>query len=148
MPEFKKQFQSIWANLDPNGHMRHTAYNDYAAQLRLSYFEEHGFPFHKLMDMHIGPILFREETKFLKEIRMGEKLEVDLSVSKCRRDGTKWTFIHRVLKLDGSVSAIIEVDGAWLDLQKRRVTVPPREIIDLVVNIPKTDDFTWLPDKA
>lgn len=36
--EFYKEFQVIWADMDPNRHMRHTAYNDYAAQLRVSFF--------------------------------------------------------------------------------------------------------------
>ncbi len=147
MEGFKKEFQSIWANLDPNGHMRHTAYNDYAAQLRLSYFEEHGFPFSKLMEMEIGPILFREEIKYLKEIRMGEKLEVDLWLTNSRRDASKWSFLHCVYKEDSTLSALIEVDGAWMDLRRRKVIVPPPEIVDLIVGIPKAKHFEWLPDK-
>ena len=147
MPEFKRKFQSIWANLDPNGHMRHTAYNDYAAQLRLSYFEAYGFPFSKLMDMGVGPILFREETKFLKEIRMGERLEVNLWLIRCRKDASKWSFLHQIRKEDGSLSALVEVDGAWMDLHKRKVIVPPEGIRDLTVNIPKSEHFEWFPDK-
>ncbi|MDH5607947.1 MAG: thioesterase family protein [Cyclobacteriaceae bacterium] len=148
MAEYKRQFQSIWANLDPNGHMRHTAYNDYAAQLRVTYFEEHGFSFAHLIEMGIGPILFREETRFFKEIRIGEKLEVDIALVKARRNATKWTFRQKIYKMDGSLSAQVEVDGAWLDLQSRKVIVPPQKIIDMVNSIPKTEDFEWLPDKA
>jgi len=144
---FRKHFQSIWANLDPNGHMRHTAYNDYAAQLRLSFFEEHGFSFSELIEKGIGPVLFREETRFLREIRMGERLSVDIALSKARKDGSKWSFRHTIYKDNDEVSAIIEVDGAWLDLHKRKIIVPPAEIADMTFALPKADDFDWLPDK-
>jgi acyl-CoA thioester hydrolase len=147
MKEFKKQFQSIWANLDPNGHMRHTAYNDYAAQLRLSFFDEMGFPFNKLMEMYIGPVLFREETRFLREIRMGEKIEVGIQLLKARPDGSKWSFVHNIYKIDGTISAIIEVDGAWLDLQKRKIIVPPSEITEMLTKMPRAENFEWLPEK-
>lgn len=145
---FYREFQSIWANLDPNGHMRHTAYNDYAAQLRLSYFESKGITFASMIEKSIGPVLFREETRFLREIRMGEKLLVDLELVKARKDASKWTIRSSIFKLDHTLSAIVEVDGAWMDLKVRRIIVPPREIMEMVIDAPKSEDFTWLPDKT
>jgi acyl-CoA thioester hydrolase len=144
---FKKEFQSIWADLDPNGHMRHTAYNDYAAQLRLNFFDEHGFSFARLIEMGIGPILFREETRFLREVRMNEVITVDFAIKKARKDASKWTMRHQIFKYDGQISASIEVDGAWLDLHKRKVIVPPQEIVSVMLEAPRTEDFEWLPDK-
>jgi acyl-CoA thioester hydrolase len=127
--------------------MRHTAYNDYAAQLRLNFFESTGYSFSKLMDLGIGPILFREETKFLKEIRMGEQLIVDLELIKARKNASKWSFRSSIYKLDESLSAVVEVDGAWLDLKERRVINPPTEIVEMLEAAPKAVDFAWLPDK-
>jgi acyl-CoA thioester hydrolase len=147
MEEFKREFQSIWADLDPNGHMRHTAYNDYAAQLRLNFFDDHGFSFARLIEMGIGPILFREETRFLREVRMNERITIDMAMSKAREDGYKWTFRQTVYKSDGTISAVIEVDGAWMDLKKRKIIVPPAEIQKMMSDVPKTDDFEWLPMK-
>jgi acyl-CoA thioester hydrolase len=144
---FYREFQSIWANLDPNGHMRHTAYNDYAAQLRLSFFESEGYTFTRLIDMGIGPVLFREETKFLREIRMSEQLIVDLELVKARKDASKWTIRSSIYKKDEALAAVVEVDGAWLDLRKRRIVVPPNEIIAMLTHAPKSEDFEWLPDK-
>ena len=67
MSEVTYTFRVRWADLDPNGHMRHTAYNDYCAQARLMYFEDISMPFDKLIKMGVGPILFREDTRFFKE---------------------------------------------------------------------------------
>lgn len=148
MSEVKYQFQVRWADLDPNGHMRHTAYNDYCAQARLMYFEEISMPFHKLIQMGVGPILFREDTRFFKEVRMNEKFEVGFSISKLRRDGSKWSFRHTIYTKDGDLSAQVEVDGAWLDLNKRKTTIPPKELSDLLLTGIMADDFEWIPDKA
>jgi len=49
-------FQTRWADMDPNGHLRHTAYNDYAAQVRINFLNEFDLPIHKLLQMGIGPI--------------------------------------------------------------------------------------------
>lgn len=146
--EVKYKFRVRWADLDPNGHMRHTAYNDYCAQARLMYFEEISMPFHKLLSMNVGPILFREDTRFFKEIRMNEEFEVGFSISKLRKDGSKWSFRHNIYTKDGDLSAKIDVDGAWLDLAKRRTTVPPAELSDLLVNGVMSEDFEWIPDKT
>lgn len=145
--EFKKEFQSIWADLDPNGHMRHTAYNDYAAQLRLNFFEQHGFSFARLIEMGIGPVLFREETKFMKEVRMNERIVINLELLRARKDAYKWSFRQSIFKTDGSLSAIIEVDGAWLDLHQRKIIIPPQEIQDMIDRAPKAGDFEWIPLK-
>lgn len=144
---FNREFQSIWANLDPNGHMRHTAYNDYAAQLRLNFFESNGYSFAGMIDLGIGPVLFREETKFLREIRMGEKLVVDLELVKARKDASKWTIRSGIYKKDHTLSAIVEVDGAWLDLQQRRIIQPPVEMVKMLDQAPKSEDFEWIPEK-
>ena len=38
------EFNTKWADFDANRHMRHTAYNDYAAEVRIRYFAYAGFP--------------------------------------------------------------------------------------------------------
>ena len=147
MSEVTYRFRVRWADLDPNGHMRHTAYNDYSAQARLMYFEDISMPFHKLIKMNVGPILFREETRFFKEIRMNEAFEVGFTILKLRKDASKWSFRHHIYTKDRELSAKIDVDGAWLDLQKRKTTVPPSELSKLLLDSVKSEDFSWIPDK-
>ena len=148
MSEVKYTFRVRWADLDPNGHMRHTAYNDYCAQARLMYFEDISMPFNKLNQMGYGPILFREDTRFFKEIRMNEVFEVGFCITKLRKDGSKWSFRHNIYTKDGDLSAKIEVDGAWLDLTRRKTTVPPTELSKLLLDGVLSDDFEWVPDKV
>lgn len=39
-----KQFLAGWGTMDFNGHMANTAYLDLAADVRMAFFAEHGFP--------------------------------------------------------------------------------------------------------
>lgn len=66
-----------WAEMDPNGHMRHSAYADFATDQRVAYLRAHGFDLQKFGELRLGPVTFREETKFLKEVHVGEAIRVD-----------------------------------------------------------------------
>lgn len=137
-------FQIIWAQVDPNGHLRHSAYYDLAAQVRVNAFSAHNLNIKDLLRLGVGPILFREEARFYKELVLNEEVRVDLKISKAREDGYKWSIIHTFYKKDDSVAATVTVDGAWMDLQQRKVTVPPKEIVQAFEEFPKTDDFEAL----
>ena len=117
-----------WAELDPNGHMRHSAYADFAADQRVHWLASHGFDLRKFAELRIGPILFREETKYLKELHAGEQIRVEGHVTGGTPDGARWTIEHTIYKADGRVAATVTVDGAWLDLDRRKLTVPPAEL--------------------
>jgi len=61
--KFEVKFNTKWSDFDPNRHMRHTAYNDYAAEVRVRFFQEHGLSINEFAKLNIGPILFKEETE-------------------------------------------------------------------------------------
>ncbi len=49
---YAKEFLAGWATMDINGHMANTSYLDLAADVRMAFFAEHGFPpaeFRKLL---------------------------------------------------------------------------------------------------
>jgi acyl-CoA thioester hydrolase len=117
-----------WAELDPNGHMRHSAYADFAADQRVHWLASLGFDVKKFGELRLGPILFREETKYLKEIHGGEAIRVEGRVTAGTPDGSRWTIEHTIYKADGRPAATVTVDGAWLDLDRRKLTVPPAKL--------------------
>jgi acyl-CoA thioester hydrolase len=117
-----------WAELDPNGHMRHSAYADFAADQRVHWLASLGFDVKKFAELRLGPILFREETKYLKEIHGGEAIRVEGRVTAGTPDGSRWTIEHTIYKADGRLAATVTVDGAWLDLDRRKLTAPPAEL--------------------
>lgn len=144
MSTFRKEFQVIWADLDPNAHMRHTAYNDYAAQVRVSLFDELGLPLQTLVASGYGPVLFHEDTTFKREVFMNEKITVDCAALSFRKDLKIWKFRQQVFKQTGELACIIIATGAFMDLKLRKVVVPPQQIIDMLERIPQTEDFQFM----
>jgi acyl-CoA thioester hydrolase len=130
-------YRTRWADMDPNGHMRHSAYADYAADQRVVLLAQWGFDLKTFAQRRLGPILFREETKFLKEIHIGEEIQVDSQLASVSEDGSRWTIVHRITKADGRLAATVTVDGAWLDLDRRKLTVPPVELVTAFASMPR-----------
>ncbi len=148
MEPFKQEFQVIWADLDPNAHMRHTAYNDYAAQVRVGLFDELNLPLAKLVATGYGPILFHEDTSFKNEVFMNEKITVTCAALAFRKDLKIWKFRQDVLKQNGQLACTVIATGAFMDLKARKVVVPPQQITDMLESIPKTEDFYWLEKES
>jgi len=144
MSPYQKTYEVIWADMDPNRHMRHSVYNDYAAQTRVTMFAEYGISMDRIADLGLGPILFREETKFLKEIGMSEQITVTSQLGAMRANGSRWTFVHKIFKKNDQKAAEITVDGAWLDLQTRKLGTPPDEMLAVIKQLPRTQNFRWL----
>ena len=94
--------------------------------------------------MQIGPILFREECIFKKEIRLGDKVAISLQVLKAKKDFSRWTIQHFILKNEETVAAILTVDGAWLDTAKRKLATPPIEVFNVFSAMPVDENFQWL----
>ena len=128
---YSKNFVIRWADLDANIHMRHSAYNDYAAQTRLLFMSENGFGMEWFKEHNVFPILFREETVFLKEIHGNENILIDAVLVKMSDDGSRWSIMNRFYKEDGTLAARLTVDGAWMDLVARKLKVPPASLLDL-----------------
>ena len=133
-----------WADLDPNGHVRHSVYYDWGAMARIAYLEGKGVGLQWMAKNGIGPVLFREEAKFLRELRFGDQLTIDLQVAAASADGRKWRMRHRILR-GTELAATIEIDGAWLDLHARKIVVPPADIVRAFADASRSEDFTVLP---
>lgn len=147
MEKYKVNFTTKWADFDANMHMRHTAYNDYAAEVRLRYFQEFGWTMQKLVRLGIGPILFKEETSFLKEIHIGTDISVTIELEAASKNFERWKFKHYIFNHKGEVSAEVLVLGAWIDLKKRKLTKPPQEVFDFCNKMTKSLHFEEIPLK-
>lgn len=129
--------------MDPNFHLRHDAFYGIAAQARVEALVVSGFTSQRMQQLHIGPILFREECVFKREVRLGEKLELRTWLSKARKDGSRWSFYHEFVREDGTVCATLNLDGAWIDTKLRKLAVLPPDVAEEFLRIPHTDTFEW-----
>ena len=132
-----------WSDLDPNLHLRHSVYYDYGAFCRISFLNSQGLTPTFMMEHNIGPILFREECIFRKEVRLGDKLQIDLRLSGAGSTFSRWTIKHNIIKNDNILAAVITVDGAWIDIKRRKLATPPEEVFSTFNEMPRTEDFAW-----
>ena len=135
--------QIRWSDLDPNFHLRHSVYYDWGAYSRILFFNTNGLTGDVLRQLNIGPIIFREECVFRKEIRFEDEITVDLQVTKAKKDFSRWSIRHQILKSDGTPCAILTVDGAWIDVVKRKLASPPPLVADGFENMPRAEEFVW-----
>ena len=138
---FLVTFATKWSDFDPNQHMRHTAYNDYAAEVRVRYFAKNNLTIADFSRLGLGPILFTEETSFRKEVLMGENITVNMKLAGVSKNCERWKIVHEVFNESGKLAAVIKVYGAWIDMKQRKLAIPPKEIEGLFANAEKTDDF-------
>ena len=140
MELFKQNLQVRWSDLDPNGHVRHSVYYDYGAQIRIAYLQKQGFGINWMKSNGIGPVLFREEAKFYRELKSEDDLVIDVRLSALSSDHRKWSMQHRILRGD-KLCATLDLDGAWLNLKTRRIAPPPKELVEQFEALERTEDF-------
>lgn len=141
MQSFSLPIQVRWSDIDQNRHLRHSAYYDYGATARIACFSQHGLSNQKLEELHIGPILFREEAIFKREIKFEDRITIDMVVTKATSDFSRWSIRHHLYKEDNILAAILNMDGAWIDISKRKLAIPSDFIQKIFADFPKANDF-------
>jgi acyl-CoA thioester hydrolase len=143
MNTFIKEISLRWSDFDPNFHVRHSVYYDFGAQHRVEILQELGMTMRVMQEQHFGPILFREECVFKKEMKMNQKVFISSRIGKIKEDASRWTLIHDFLNENNEIIATITVDGAWMDTKLRKIANPtPQIAIDVMNKIPKTEHFS------
>jgi len=148
MPElYAKTFEVRWADLDPNGHMRHSAYADYGAQARIGFLTEHGFGLREFHKLHMGPVLFREDLKYVKEVRANERIRVTCEAVGVSPNRKHWRIRHRLFRQDGELACVIDCQGAWFDLASRKVVPATAELEAVMKRMPRSEDYAEFEPK-
>lgn len=144
MESFVQPVQVRWSDLDPNVHLRHSVYYDWGAYCRISFLSGQQLTAEVMQRLQIGPILFREECVFKKEIRLGDTVTINLELVKSKKDYSRWTIRHTITKNGDAIAALLTVDGAWLDVVRRKLATPPQEVSDVFSAMPVAEEFQWI----
>ena len=140
---YRRKVALRWADIDANYHLRHTVYYDLGSEQRINYLASHGVTMGFMQEQGFGPVLFREECRFLKEVRIEDELKIEMSITGLSRDFRKFAFQHRFLRGE-EVCAIVRVEGAWFDARARKVFVPPQPVIAAMEHGPRAEDLAWI----
>lgn len=124
---FEKMLYARWGDMDFNGHMRNTAYLDASADVRMFFFEANGFSMREFEQRRIGPVILRDDLEYFRELRLLEPVRVTLAAREIRDDG-RFVLVNEFFREDGKQAARVTSSGGWLDLDGRRLVVPPVEL--------------------
>ena len=142
---YSKTFFAGWADMDFNSHMKNTAFLDKAADVRMMYFAENGFPMAEFTRLRLGPAIMKDEVEYRKEVNLLQQITVTLAIAGHADDGSRFLLRSEVLRLDGTLCATVTSAGGWLDLEARKLVAPPQALHDALRSLPKSSDYSVLP---
>ncbi len=125
---FEKVIEVRWADCDANRHMRHTAYSDFCAHTRVCFLSDIGLGEAWTKEHNLGPVLFKEETEYKREVHMGELLTVTLEAGEPTGFTKSIQMVQHIYKEDGELAAAHRCVVAWMDLSLRKIVELPMQL--------------------
>jgi len=144
---YAKEFLAGWRTIDMNGHMANTAYLDLAADVRMAFFAEHGFPAGEFRRLAIGPVIRRDEVEYFREVGLHDTVTVTYAALAMSADGARFVVENEIWLQSGTLAARVRSTGGWLDLRARQLVAPPDALLAAFVAVPRAPGFEVLPPK-
>jgi acyl-CoA thioester hydrolase len=141
---YSQTFIAGWADMDFNAHMRNTSYLDRAADVRMMFYAERGFPMSEFMRLRIGPVVRNDDLTYFREVRLLDRLTVTLALAGAAPDGSRWIVRNEFFLPDGQKAATVNSTGGWLDLNARKLVAPPAELLAAMTSLERTSDYQEL----
>ncbi len=129
-----------WADIDANFHVLHSKYYDYCANARMVILAQRGITMQQIQQYQIGPVLLREECVFKRELKFGDTMEVRIYLKQATPDFGRWSFINEIWKNGDTLAATVTVDGAWMDVVKRKLVAPPELFQQVFAQMPAAEN--------
>jgi acyl-CoA thioester hydrolase len=142
---YSKRLYAGWGDMDFNAHMSNTAYLNKCGDVRVMLFAENGFPISELARLKIGPVAMRDELEYVKEVKLMQELIVTAALAGLSDDGSRWAIRHELMRTDDKLCARVTSTGGWLDLNARKLIVPPEDLLAVTKMLSRTEDFSILP---
>jgi len=145
MPEtYSKTFHVRWGDMDFNAHMRNTAYLDVSGDVRMLFFDEHGFSMREFERLRVGPVILRDDLEYFRELRLLETMTVTLAVAARNESGSRFRLRNEFWNAQSKLAARVTSTGGWLDLDARKLRAAPEALVAVLELLPRTDDFESL----
>lgn len=143
---YAREFLAGWGTMDFNGHLANTAYLDLAADVRMAFFADHGFPPGEFRRLALGPVIRKEELEYFREVGLHERVTVTYAVLGMSPDGSRFILENEIWSAAGERAATVRSTGGWLDLRARKLVAPPAELLQAFRQVPRAPDFVELPN--
>ncbi len=145
---YLKEFEIRWSDIDANRHLANSAYINFMSHTRMSFLIDQGIDQKIMHKYSIGPVVFFEHVYYFKESFQGQPVRVSFELGGVSEDGMFFRFIHNFYDRKGRNLAYCEMQGAWMNLATRSLTPLPEDLLPLMNDAPKTDDFQILTKES
>ncbi len=141
---FSRQFLAGWRTMDFNGHLANTAYLDLAADVRMAFFAEHGFPPTEFRRLAIGPVVRKDELEYFREVDLHDTVTVTHAALAMSPDCARFRLENEIWSASGEMAAVVRSTGGWLDLRARKLVTPPPALVEAMRQVPRAPSFIEL----
>lgn len=133
--------------MDFNGHLANTAYLNLAADVRLAFFADHGFPPSEFTRLALGPVIRKDELEYYREVRLHDRVTITFATRALSANGARFVFENEIWLPTGERAALVRSTGGWLDLRARKLIAPPAALLTALMRVPRSSDFEELPQE-
>jgi len=130
--------------MDLNGHLANTGYLNLAADVRMAFFAEYGFPPPEFVRVGVGPVIRKEELEYFREVNLHETVTVTHAALGLSPDGSRYVVENEIWSANGERAAVVRSTGGWLDLRARRLIAPPSALRDALQATPRAPGYVDL----
>ena len=142
---FEQRFTVRWSDMDANRHMKNTAFSEYAADTRFQMLMSRGFDQARFEELRFGPVIFREEVRYRREVLAGQTITVNVLAAGLAPDASQWRIRQEITGPEGREAAVIVTGGAWIHLDTRKLVAPPGDLMRIMQELPRADAYEDLP---
>lgn len=122
---FEKTIEVRWADCDANQHMRHSAYADLCGHARVCFMDSIGMTANWYRGLGIGPVLFKDETEYLREANINDLIRVTVEVGEPTGFSKSVQICQSLYKNCGTLIARHRCVIGFMDMQTRRAVALP-----------------------
>jgi acyl-CoA thioester hydrolase len=144
-PTFAHNFTASWADMDYNSHMANTAYLNRAVDARMAFFTSKGLPLAEMMRLRVSWVVMKDEQEYRREIQWMEEFTVTVALAGLAPDASRFKIRNDFFRADGQLAAKVTSTGGFLNLDTRKLVIPPPELVTIYQAMPKTEDYEALP---
>lgn len=141
---YTKEFEVRWSDIDANRHMANSAYQNFMSHTRMAFLIENDFGQKEMHTYQTGPVIFNENIYYFKEIHQGKPITVSCEITGISQDGAFFSFRHNFYDPKGNNVARGTMNGAWMNLNSRKIEPLHEELMKRIQNFPKSADFKFL----
>lgn len=111
-------------DLDVYAHVNNTKYLEFFEEARWDFINQNGYGYSKILETGLGPVILEVTVRYLKELRLGDKITIETSM--LSYEGKISKILQRMVR-DTDICCSAEYTVGLFDLKERKLVLPTSE---------------------